>query len=141
MNININNLPIIKPDDQEKKYVRALFGIEIEKTYHRINTRYYNNYENNENTKETNVRILVTPGVNDFKRVDVLPYNYYFSQTFLIPQQPLMNPHEKYIYSGYKEIKIYSLDKINDKDDKMIIQINSCSGKYETKLSKKIVKY
>ena len=141
MNININNLPIIKPEDQEKKIVRALFGIEIEKTYHRINTRDYNNYDNNENTKETNVRILVTPGVNDFKRVDVLPYNYYFSQTSLIPQQPLMNPHENYIYSGYKEIKIYSLDKINDKDDKMIIQINSCSGNYETKLSKKIVTY
>ena len=144
MNIDINNLPIIKPEDQNKKIVRALFAIEIEKTYHRINTRGdYSNYQNNQlsKTKETNVRILVTPGVNNFKRVDILPNNYYFSQTSLILQQPMKNPYENYIYSGYKEIKIYSLDKINDKDDKMIIQINSCSGNYEIKLSKKIVTY
>ena len=148
MNININNIPIIKPEDQEKKIVRALFGIEIEKTYHRISrvsisTDKYESYHNIQisNPKETNIRILVSPGVNNFKRMDLQPYNYYFSQTILIPQQPIMNPYENYVYNGNKEIKIYSLDKINEKDDKMIIQINSCSGIYETKLSKKIVTY
>ena len=52
-----------------------------------------------------------------------------------------MNPYENYVYNGNKEIKIYSLDKKNEKDDKMIIQINSCSGNYDVKLSKKIVTY
>ena len=147
MNININNIPIIKPEDQNKKFVRVLFGIETEKSYHRISTydssSYYQPNSNvpTSNSKESNVRILISPGVNNFKRVDLQPYNYYYSETSLILQQPMMNPHENYIYNGYKEIKIYSLDKINEKDDIMIIQINSCSGNYETKLSKKIVTY
>ena len=139
MNININNLPIIKKEDQEKKFVRALFGIEIEKIYHQINTKQTNS--DISNTKESNIRILVTPGVNNFKRVDIQPYNYYYSRTPLILERPLNNPYENHIYNGNKEIKIYSLDKINEKDDKMIIQINSCSGNYEPKLSKKIVTY
>ena len=146
MNININNIPIIKSQDQDKKFVRVLFGIEIEKSYHRISRDHTSNIYSHQNspvssTMEPNVRILVSPGVNNFKRVDVQPYNYYYSQTSLILQQPIMNPYENYIYNGYKEIKIYSLDKINEKDDIMIIQINSCSGNYETKLSKKIVTY
>ena len=142
MNININNLPIIKAEDQGKKFVRALFGIEIEKTFHKFNENESNSEQvHSSNTKESNIRILVTPGVNNFKRVDAQPYNYYYSQTSLIQEKPLNNPNENYIYNGNKEIKIYSLDKINEKDNKMIIQINSCSGNYETKLSKKIVTY
>ena len=145
MNININNLPILKEQDKENKSVRALFGIEIQKTYRPRKERNSNNDESysSENIyrKETNVRILVSPSVNNFKRIDVLPNHYYFSQTDLIPTRPIMNPEENVNYNGNKEIKIYSLDKINDKDDKMIIQINSCSGNYEIKLSKKIVTY
>ena len=145
MSININNIPIIKPEFQDTKIVRALFGIELEKIYLPIN-RDNDNIITNTNTetsnsKESNIRILVAPGVNNFKRVDIEPYNYYYSQTSLIQQQPIMNPYENYIYNGNKEIKIYSLDKVNEKDDKMIIQINSCSGNYLTKFSKKIVTY
>ena len=145
MNININNIPIIKDEDKDKKFVRALFGINIEKTFHRINTYdSESNYESNQvtNLKETNIRILVSPGVNNFKRIDVQPYQYYFSRTSLLPPtSSLFSHNERIKYNGNREIKIYSLDKINEKDDKMIIQINSCSGNYETKLSKKIVTY
>ena len=145
MNININNMPIIKEEDKDKKFVRALFAIEIEKTFHRINTYDSDsNYEDNQvtNLKETNIRILISPGVNNFKRIDVQPYQYYFSRTSLIPPTSSLFKHNDRIkYNGNREIKIYSLDKINEKDDKMIIQINSCSGNYETKLSKKIVTY
>jgi len=145
MNININNLPIIKEQEKENKSVRVLFGIEIERTYHRQKDRNSKTEESysseNEYRKETNIRILVSPSVNNFKRIDMQPYHYYFSQTELIPTRPIMNPAENVNYNGNKEVKIYSLDKINDKDDKMIIQINSCSGNYEVKLSKKIVTY
>ena len=147
MNININNIPIIKVEDRGTKFVRALFGIEIQKNYYRRSSNVEDSYEGSTqssqiaNKKETNIRILVSPGVNNFKRVDIMPYNYYFSQTELIAQRPIMNPNENTIYNGNKEIKIYSLDKINEKDDKMIIQINSCSGNFDSKLSKKIVTY
>ena len=88
------------------------------------------------------MRILITPGVNNFKRMDVLPFNYYFSNTSLIASNNYMNPiSNNNIYNGNKEIKIYSLDKINSKDDKMIIQINTCSGNYDLKISNKIVTY
>jgi hypothetical protein len=141
MNININNIPIIKPEDQEKKFVRALFGIEIKKNYYAEKNEDAQINSHSLNQKETNLRILVSPGVNNFKRVDIGPFYYYFSHINLIPQRPMMNPNENTFYNGNKEIKIYSLDKIKEKDDKMIIQIISCSGNYEAKLSKKIVTY
>ena len=141
MNINLNNLPIIKEQEKGKKFVRAIFNIEIQNTNHRININDQDYETRIQNTKETNVRIIVSPGVNNFKRVELQPYHYYYSQTSLIQQQPIMNPNENINYNGNKEIKIYSLDKINDNDQRMIIQIISCSGNYETKLSKKIVTY
>ena len=148
MNININNIPI--PKSPEKQFVRALFKIVIEKDYSTpssprdaLNQQQINNNINmNMNTpKDTYVRIVVTPGVNNFKRVDVPPLKYYFSNTTLISKSANYNLNNNNIYNGNKEIKIYSLDKINEKDDKMIIQINSCSGDYDVKLSKKIVTY
>ena len=148
MNININNIPI--PKSPEKQFVRALFKIVIEKDYSTpysprdaLSQQQLNNNINiNANTqKDTYIRIVVTPGVNNFKRVDVPPLNYYFSNTTLISQSTNYNLNNNNIYNGNKEIKIYSLDKINEKDDKMIIQINSCSGDYDIKLSKKIVTY
>ena len=45
------------------------------------------------------------------------------------------------IYNGNKEIKIYSLDKISDQHNKMIIQINTCKGDYNIKISSKVVNY
>ena len=148
INININNIPIIKENERDKKFVRALFNIELQKDYISTSiTRRGNNQNqlNIDNTKKDSyVRILVAPGVNNFKRVDVPPYNYYFSNTSLISQNGLnyngINNNNN-LYNGNKEIKIYSLDKINEKDDKMIIQIDSCQGNFDIKLSKKIVTY
>ena len=146
MNINLNNIPNLKNPD--KQLVRALFNIEVQRDYSKpsaprdINSQYQMN-NNNINTnfqKDTYIKIVVTPGVNNFKRVDIPPLNYYFSNTTLITRNNNYNLNNN-IPNGYKEIKIYSLDKINEKDDKMIIQINSCSGNYDIKMSKKIVTY
>ena len=138
MNININNIPI--PKSPEKQFVRALFKIVIEKDYSApssprdaLNQQQINNNINmNMNTpKDTYVRIVVTPGVNNFKRVDVPPLNYYFSNTTLISKSANYNLNNNNIYNGNKEIKIYSLDKINEKDDKMIIEKLYVEGYYE----------
>jgi hypothetical protein len=132
INININNIPIIKKDELDKKFVRALFHIELQKDFSFYSRTTQEPILEN---KDSYVRIFVTPGVNNFKRVDVPPLNYYFSNTTLISQNVFNNNLN--MYNGNKEIKIYSLDKINEKDDKMIIQIDSCQGNFDFKLSKK----
>ena len=149
MNININNIPI--PKSPDKQFVRALFNVITERDYSppstsrdSYNQNQITNNNNNINIqKDSYIRIIVTPGVNNFKRVDVPPLSFYFSNTTLISQNSNYNNNlnNNNIYNGNKEIKIYSLDKINEKDDRMIIQINSCSGNYDIKLSKKIVTY
>ena len=162
MNININNIPIIKKEDKDKKIMRALFIIRITNIINNNddlqNIENINNNGNNNNyksginyrpflyrpitpwntkygldfDKDSTINILITPGQNNYKRIDTTPYTFYFSNTSLIK-----NDNNK--YDGSKEIKIYSLDKIGDKDTKMIIQINSCSGDYDIKISSKIV--
>ena len=157
MNINIDNIPIIKNELNDTKIVRALFVINI---YNKYYTPY--GYGNNINKGiiipenegqitpfenkfdffsggDTKVNILVTPAINNFKRIDTQPYTFYFSNTSLVSSNN-KNLNNK-IYNGNNEIKIYSLDKISDKDNKMIVQINSCSGDYDIKLSSKVVNY
>ena len=158
MNINIDNIPIIKEELKKTKIVRALFVIHI---FNRYNLPY--GYENNnkngiiapenlgqitpfinkfdyDSNKDNTINILISPGINNFKRIDTVPYTFYFSNTSLINNNNNNNLNNK-IYNGNKEIKIYSLDKISDKDEKMIIQINTCSGDYNIKISSKVVNY
>ena len=158
MNINIDNIPTIKEELKNKKIVRALFVINVFNAYYYSSygyrfgndvliapkneaqiTPYNNKFDYNMN-QDTKVNILVTPGINNFKRIDTLPYTFYFSNTSLIRKKTIDNSNNKK-YNGTNEIKIYSLDKISDKDDKMIIQINTCSGDYDIKISSKIVDY
>ena len=93
----------------------------------------FNNFSPELN-KDTSINILIIPGQNNYKRIDILPYTFYFSNVSLIN-----NNKEQNTYNGNKEIKIYSLDKISDKDTMMIVQINSCSGAYDIKFSSKII--
>ena len=159
MNINIDNIPTIKKELNDKKIVRALFVINIfnafYNSYYRFGnddnliapehegqiTPYNNKFDYNSN-QDSIVNILVTPGINNFKRIDIAPYTFYFSNTSLIRinNNNDDDEHNKK-YNGYNEVKIYSLDKISDKDDKMIIQIDTCSGEYDFKISSKIVNY
>ena len=44
-------------------------------------------------------------------------------------------------YDGNKEVKIYSLDKRSNADTKMIINLHTCAGQYNFKLTNKIVDY
>ena len=154
ISININNLPILKESEKSKQFVRALFSIEIKKYRNRKRPRQYSggkiNYENtDENLEEkispqTKVTIAVIPGINNFKRIDLPQHTYYFSNTTLIPNSLsgyTYNTNEYKQYDGNKEVKIYSLDKRSNEDKKMIIQLHTCSGKFNFKLSKTIVDY
>ena len=73
---------------------------------------------------------MVTPTTNNIKRINLSPYNFYYSKTSLLELE------KKNV-----EIKIYSMDKINEKDENIIINLHSCSGKYDIKISSKIVNY
>ena len=153
ISININNLPIIKENEKNNKFIRALFSIEIKK--HRNKRRTYTRKsETSPNevadidkiipvSPQTKVTIAVTAGIDNFKRIDLPQHTYYFSNTSLIS-----NSYSSYGYNnefrqydGNKEVKIYSLAKRSNEDRKMIIQLHSCSGKFDFKLSKKIVDY
>ena len=165
VNINLNNLPLLKENEKNNKFIRALFSVEIKKnTFKRkakqpYTTNYDNHFEepdiinNLNNDKDdkkekkelitptiisptTKVTITITPGINNFKRIDLPQHTYYFSNTSLI-----QNYNQMKAYDGNKEVKIYSLDKRSNEDRKMVIQIHTCAGKYKYKISKKIIDY
>ena len=154
ININLNNLPIVKDNEKNTKFVRALFCLEVTKKQIKkrpkqafIGNNALSNRQketetltkNEENiSPQTKVTITVTPGINNFKRIDLPQHTYYFSNTSLINN--VVNNQIKQ-YDGNKEVKIYSLDKKSNADRKMIIQMHVCSGKYDFKLSKEIVDY
>ena len=173
VNINLNNLPILKEKEKDIKFIRALFAIEVKKNtfkkrakqpYSNYNYNNENNYEdqnmiNNINTEDnkppkeqinplisltTKVTLTITPGINNFKRIDLPQHTYYFSNTSLIQNYNNFNYNyntNNKIYDGNKEVKIYSLDKRSNEDKKMVIQIHTCAGKYNFKLTKKIIDY
>jgi len=74
--------------------------------------------------------VIVTPTINNIKRINLEPYNFYYSKTSLSEFEFQRN-----------EIKIYSMDKINENDSVMIINIHSCYGKYDIKISSRIANY
>ena len=168
VNINLNNLPILNEKEKEKKFIRALFAIEVRKnTFKKRSKQPYanpnneNNYEgpdiiNNVDTQDTKapkeeinplilpttkVTLTITPGIGNFKRIDLPQHTYYFSNTSLIQNYNYPYNTNNKIYDGNKEVKIYSLDKRTNEDKKMVIQIHTCAGKYDFKITKKIVDY
>ena len=157
ISININNMPIIKENEKDKKFIRALFSIEIKRFRNRRrpkqispdqsenNINIENNLNENQNTSpQSKVTITLIQGTNNFKRIDLPKNTYYFSNTTLIPNELSnygYNSYEYKHYDGNKEVKIYSLDKRSNEDKKMIIQIHTCSGEFNYKLTNKIVDY
>lgn len=152
-NINIPDLPEYEDLFIGKKLVRALLSFsiveddenfiskpmeideddddDIDYIYHKKKKKkkWKKKYKKNE-SKETVVTIMVTPTTDNIKRINLSPYNFYYSKTSLLDLE------KKNV-----EIKIYSMDKINEKDENIIINLHSCSGKYDIKISSKIVSY
>ena len=144
VNININNLPILKENEKNKKFIRAVFSIEVAK---RGRNRRFEDHTRSTNviiSPQTKITIGVVGSMNNFKRIDLPQRVYYFSNTSLIPNSLSNYQYNSYEYKqsdGNKEVKIFSLDKRSNSDKKMIIQIHSCSGKFDYKLTNKIIDY
>ena len=135
LNLNLENLPIIRDSEIGNKFVRVLLTFKVSK-------KKTENNENNENnniinyTPETTVHITITPAVNNFKRVDLAQHTYYLSNTSLLNDNLFGRE-----YDGNKEVKIYSLDKKNLDEQKMFIDISVCNGDFEFKIGNKITNY
>ena len=56
-------------------------------------------------SKESIVHVIVTPTTNNIKRINLVPYNFYYSKTSLL----------EYDYQS-EEIKLYNMDKINESE-------------------------
>ena len=152
-NINIPDLPLYEEIFMGKKLIRALIGFYITEDENIISSPMEEEFFEDEDedyeflrkkkkkkkyfqkskkveTKESIVHVIVTPSTNNIKRINLAPYNFYFSKTSLL----------EYEFQS-EEIKIYNMDKINENDQNMIIIIHSCSGTYDIKISSKIVNY
>ena len=120
LTINMDNLP--KIEDKENVFIRALFSLEL---YQK------NLFGESEYDGDNTISILLSPNLNHFKRIKAEPFQYYFhNESLVMHTQSENNSHMDY--------KIFALDKIDETDDKMIIEISSCSGSFSFSLNNQI---
>ena len=119
LTINMDKLP--KIEDKENVFIRALFILEL------YNTHIFNHSEIEDNT----ISILLSPNLNHFKRIKAEPFQYYFHNESLVD-------HNEVNEKSHMDYKIFALDKIDETDNKMIIEISSCSGKFSFSLNNQI---
>ena len=149
LSLNLNKLPKLSLEDLEKgnKIIRGLFYVNlwnmpftsIEEVTGSDSTQNNQNDENqneNENEKSessfdtrTTVNIVLTPGINNFKYVDLKPYEYYFSNM----------TYNKTSKNKPVETKVYSLTKENPNHDIMVIEISTCVGHYEINIQENLI--
>ena len=131
ISLNMRNIPILKPEEKNKKIIRGLIYIKINrKEFEPIpmedidldtKLKELNKYQNEEKSL---INILLTPGINNFKRVKTSPYIYYFSNL----------TYENSTKERIPETKIWELRKDKIGHDIMIIEISSCGGEYSFKI-------
>ena len=127
--IKMSDLPKIK---KHYKYVRVLMYIKVEDYEFDKDEDDENDYDYDEddllNTPtNASLTIIVTPTENNFKRIDASAFTYYFSN--------------ESAHSNGNETKIYHLERTNPRDDIMIIEISSCQGDYNFKITDKLTTY
>ena len=158
ISLNLNKLPKLELEEIEKgkknKIIRALFYVRLgelgftpikeEESTDTIEdtdqdsrdkkedeNELNNQNENNDSSSnsKTKINIVVTPGMNNFKYMDLKPYEYYFSNLIYNPEQT-----ERPI-----ETKVYSLTRENLDHDIMVIEISACQGYYEINIQEEII--
>ena len=133
ISLNLNNLPRLSKDELEKrnKFIRALFYVRLGEMNFESTPEENSNNNNQERKKEekTVINIVITPGVNNIKYIEVKPFEYYFSnltyKTFNIKQKV--------------ETKIYSLYCENPYHDILVIEISSCIGQYKINIQEELI--
>ena len=121
LSIDLNNLPKIQ--DKENKFIRALFLVQIKNDKRSI----FKDYDDDYYTHESTVHILINPSQNYIKRVDAKPFEIFYS-------------NESVVYDKRGKLqsvseKIYALEKRYKDDDTMVIELSSCRGEINFKLS------
>ena len=158
LSLNLNKLPRLTEKELEKgnKIIRGLFYIKLgsvdfqplkeeSNPEDRENKRENINNNQNEDKDEiedaheetkreslsetrTKVNIAITPGINNFKYMNLKPYEYYFSN--LTYNNTKVRPIET---------KVYELTKENPNHDIMVIEISSCRGSYEYSIQEELI--
>ena len=131
LSINIENLPKINED--ENKFIRGLFLIEIKKLRNWEDNYYDDDYDNDNKKDKSNkqlntkISILVSPQEQKIQR------NFLEQmQTYYTEQKIKYDNKGNIIDQGEK---IFNLERKEDIDDLMVIEISSCSGEYTFRLS------
>ena len=114
LSINIEDLP--KINNTENTFIRALFFVEITSLSDDID----------EENEESTISIIISPQINNYKRIIAEPYQYYFNNITIFKNSEKVDK------------KIFALNRIDDSHNKMVIEISTCSGEYDFSLSNKI---
>ena len=124
VNILIENLPeLTETEKKEGYFIRALFYLETIVNKNENNNNDIDDDEEeidvdlndeDDNIFDTEVSLLVSPNLNNNKRIEATPYEYYRT----------INKEQ-----NNNEVKIYSLTRQNDDDKFLIIEISTCSNK------------
>ena len=157
LSLNLNKLPKLTQKEIEKgnKIIRGLFYVSlgkmdfqpIQEESNPENPESNENNDNNDNSNENNVdqnrihsrvsltdiqtmvHIAITPGIGNFKYMQLKPYEYYFSNlTYNISS-----------YLKPVETKVYDLTKENPDHDVMVIEIYTCTGYYEINIQEELI--
>ena len=136
--INIGKLPKLKESEIKSgsKFVRALLYVRLGQINFESIEEEKNENDNNEEIKEesndmdeskTMINIVISPGIDYFKYVQLKPYEFYYSNL-------QYRNREKKI-----ENKVYSMDIENLDHDLLIIEISTCFGNYEINIQKELI--
>ena len=153
LSLNLNRLPKLTEKEIEKgnKIIRGLFYVSIgnlefepiQEVTTSDNTENSNenkiNNEDYDETQESNkdslsdsrtkVNIFISPGKDNFKYMELKPYEYYFSNL----------TYNRTSKNRPIETKVYSLTVENPKHDVMVIEISSCLGYFELNIQEVLI--
>ena len=131
ISLNMRNFPQLNDNEKNYKFIRGLFYVKINRKIFEPIPREdqdvkdkINEMVKNQLEEKSLINILLTPGINNFKRVKTSPYVYYFSNL----------TYENTTKERIPETKIWELRKDKIGHDIMVIEISSCSGEYSFKI-------
>ena len=137
ISLNMDHFPKLREEDIQTglKFVRALFYVRLGETHFEPiseeNTQENRNEEKEEeqstDESKTLINIVVTPGVDYFKYVELKPFEYYYSTL---------------IYGIRKrkiENKVYALNVENLNHDTLVIEISTCRGLYDINIQEELI--